>query len=49
MPLPPTTTRRRAAEVAGVALSSYFPLGMKRINSQFIHVSANVNLNLFLN
>jgi len=30
-------------------MGSYFPLGMKRINSQFIHVSANCNLNLFLN
>jgi len=50
-PPPPATKRRRAtaaaadvvpALVAGVAfMCSYFPLGMKHINSQFIHVSAN--------
>jgi len=45
--------RRHCARVAFVG--SYFPLGMKLINSQFIHVSANAafrdshytHLNLF--
>jgi len=55
---PPTTKRWRAADVVPAWASwVYFPLGMKHINSQFIHVSANAafrdshftHLNLFWN
>ena len=43
--------RRRSTGLShyGVAfVGSYFPLDMKHINSQFIHVSANALMQLFV-